>query len=259
VPSGYELTVVGLGLFAIGGVGDGIWHTVFGIETSLDALLSPTHLLMLVGMSMAGAAPIRAAWRNSETSTHSGQTLARFLAPTMSLAILCTGFAFFFLYANGFNNWGMQVAYRPIDVEVPAALAVLSTLTSTVILVGALLFLLRRWDPPFGTFTIVFGVVGLFMAGLDAFEFWWQVIAPFVGGLTADVVMEISSSRSRRRRAATAGVAVPLVMWSVSTLAIHLAWGVSWPPELWIGQIVLAMMAGYGLSLLSHPADSHRI
>jgi hypothetical protein len=33
----------GLGIFAMGGVGHGIWHTDFGIETSIYALLSPTH------------------------------------------------------------------------------------------------------------------------------------------------------------------------------------------------------------------------
>ena len=90
------------------------------------------------------------------------------------------------------------------------------------------------------------------MAGLDAFELWWQVVAVVVGGLTADVVIG-GTGPDRQRAIRWIGFAVPLVMWTVSTLVIHLAWTIRWPPELWMGQIVLAVMAGVGLSLIAAP------
>ena len=34
--------------FAVGMVGDFAWHQVFGIEVAIDALLSPTHLVLFV-------------------------------------------------------------------------------------------------------------------------------------------------------------------------------------------------------------------
>ena len=49
VPVGYRSGIIGVGIFALGGVGDLIWHSVFGIEVSLDALLSPTHLAVADG------------------------------------------------------------------------------------------------------------------------------------------------------------------------------------------------------------------
>ena len=251
IPPGYELSVVGLGLFAVGGVGDAIWHTIFGVESSIDALLSPTHLLMLVGGTMAASAPVRAAWRDPSESD--SPTLGRFLAPTASTAAVASAFAFFFLYANGFNNWPMQYEYIPFESEVLAAYGVLATQASTVILVGSVLLLLRRWNPPFGAFLIIYGVIGFFMAGLDGFTNPWQVLAPAAGGLTADVVLLRAAGRSRRWRAAAAGLAVPLVMWTVSTIAHQVAWGILWPPELWAGQIVLAMLVGYMLSLVAFP------
>ncbi len=45
LPAGYGLSLIGGILFAIGGLGDLIWHTLFGIEQNVEALFSPTHLL----------------------------------------------------------------------------------------------------------------------------------------------------------------------------------------------------------------------
>ncbi len=256
IPSGYRLAAVGLGVFALGGIGDGIWHTVFGIETSIDALLSPTHLVMLTGILLTVTAPVRAYWRIPGAEIAS--SFLSFFPVAAAAGLVATAAAFFFMYANGLANWQMTRPYVPYNDDMVAAYGVLSTLVMTVILIGPVFFLLRRWSTPLGTFTFVFLLAGLGLAALDAFEFWWQIIAPLAGGLTADLVV----SRSRagggtghdRRTIWSIVVAVPLVMWSVSTLVIHLAWTVRWPPELWLGQIVLAIMVASGLALLASPA-----
>ncbi len=255
IPPGYELSVVGLGVFALGGIGDAIWHTIFGVESSIDALLSPTHLLMLVGGTMAASAPIRAAWRDPSEPT--SPAFGQFVAPTVSTAVVASAFAFFFLYANGFNNWPMQYEYVPFESEVLAAYGVLATQVSTVIMIGAVLILLRRWDPPFGTFSVVFGTIGLFMAGLDGFAHGWQVVAPLAGGIVADVILRATPGRNRRWRAAAIGLITPLMTWTVATIALQVAWGILWPPELWAGQIILAMLVGYMLSLLVFPPPTY--
>jgi len=250
IPSGYELAVVGLGMFAVGGVGDGIWHTIFGIETSIDALLSPTHLLMLSGILLSVTAPIRAYWRTPGSAVATG--FRSFLPVTLSTALVTTALAFFFMYANGLTNWPMSRNYVPYVNELEATHGVLSTVVTTVIVLGPMLFLLRRWRPPLGTFAVVGAVHGLAMAGLDAFTLWWQVAAVVACGLAADVLTQ-RKDIDRRSTIRRIGVVVPLVLWTVSTLVVHLAWTVRWPPELWIGQIVLAVMIGVALSLLAAP------
>ncbi len=262
IPSGYELAVIGLAMFAIGGVGDGFWHTIFGVETGIDALLSPTHLVLLVGMLGGATAPIRSAWRDVANPV-TGNTPGSFLTVTLATAVATTGVAFFFLYANGFSNWQTQFAYTPNEDDVLAASGILSTLATTIILLGPTMLLLRRWQPPFGTFSLIFGIVGTFMAGLDAFEYWWQILGPLAGGVAADLIVTARAANSGpgqsdifdalRRKAQLVGLLVPLVMWSVSTTVIHLAWTIRWPPELWIGQIIMAMLAGLALALISHP------
>ncbi|HRQ41603.1 MAG TPA: hypothetical protein PLD25_27095 [Chloroflexota bacterium] len=63
VPVGYGWSLVGILLFLAGGAGDILWHGIFGIEESVEALLSPTHLLLAAGAVLAVTGPLRAAWR----------------------------------------------------------------------------------------------------------------------------------------------------------------------------------------------------
>ena len=94
-PPGYVPGWSGSSYLPQAGFGDAIWHTVFGVETSLDALLSPTHLLLFVGLLMIVSAPLWAAW--ADPTTGPGH---RELAPAVaSLGLTTTLVAFFFEYA----------------------------------------------------------------------------------------------------------------------------------------------------------------
>jgi hypothetical protein len=61
LPNGYLLSLVGVALFLLGGTLDFLWHTLFGIEVSLEALLSPTHLLLAMSGVLVISGPMRAA------------------------------------------------------------------------------------------------------------------------------------------------------------------------------------------------------
>src|SRR5581483_1415302 len=61
IPAGYELSLLGVVLFFFGGIGDMVWHIVFGIEKSVDAALSPTHIAVVIAGTMILSGPFRAA------------------------------------------------------------------------------------------------------------------------------------------------------------------------------------------------------
>src|ERR1700736_4768713 len=67
LPTGYGLSLVGCALFGIGGVIDMFWHLRFGIEVSLQALVSPPHLLLMLALGLIVTGPLRAAWRRPGT------------------------------------------------------------------------------------------------------------------------------------------------------------------------------------------------
>src|SRR5262245_6854771 len=48
MPPGYELSLLGVILFIFSGLGDMLWHLAFGIEKSIDAALSPTHIAIVI-------------------------------------------------------------------------------------------------------------------------------------------------------------------------------------------------------------------
>ena len=186
---GYGGAVAGVIVFGIGGVGDWLWHTIFGIEVSIDALLSPTHLVLLTGMLLIFSGPLRSAWADPVEPEGLRSFLAPLLAATLSASLL----TFFFMYASGLNTDMPGMLYFPeTDFNWEwVALGVISILWTTLLLVGPMVFLMRRWTPPFGSFTLMFGVVGVLMASIFAFEAPLDIVPPLVAGLAADVIVRI--------------------------------------------------------------------
>jgi Tol biopolymer transport system component len=90
LPDGFGLSLVGVLIFGLGGLADMVWHTLFGVEASTAALLSPTHLLLAVGGSLLVCGPLRAAWRRFELSDSrwSGNWVAVLVSATGLLSML---------------------------------------------------------------------------------------------------------------------------------------------------------------------------
>jgi hypothetical protein len=109
IPAGYGTSFAGVLVFAAGGLGDMVWHTVFGIEVSIDALLSPTHLMLLVGALLILSGPLRSAWLHADPGPGSGRRFPALLALTMGAGQL----GFFFQYMDGTSVRLMQTHYFP--------------------------------------------------------------------------------------------------------------------------------------------------
>jgi len=248
IPVGYSTAVAGVLVFAAGGIGDMFWHMIFGIEVSVDALLSPTHLMLLVGALLILSGPIRS--RASDTSYHPGR-LVDFWPPLIAFTCVAAELGFFFQYIDGFSIRFMQVLYVPGSEEgfFEVATGISGILISTLIVMGTLLLMMRRWRLPFGTGLVMFGVVGLLMEMLEGFDFPEEVIAPLVGGLTIDLLLLVRPRLSIRLFA----FMVPVVMWSVRFVVFEQFADINWPVPVWTGIIVFSGLAGVGLSLLAFP------
>ncbi len=263
-PVGHSLTLVGMIVFAIGGTSDMVWHAVFGVEVSLAALLSPTHLLMLIGALLVMTGPFRAGWADGRQQAPS---LREFL-PTIGSLILVTALVAFFLqYATPFrrDNYGTWVtAYTDLVTRFAGAgasyresiqiVGLLSLLVTNLIYIGALLFVLRRWRPPFGSATLLFCSVTALVGGIDGFDRIGPLLAALPAGLIGDLLIRRLNPSPERRVAAYAVAAITsLSLWAAFFVAYQLVYGIGWTPELWAGALVMAMMSATALSLLAFP------
>ena len=263
-PVGHSLVLVGVIVFAIGGMSDLVWHTVLGVEVSLAALLSPTHLLMLTGALLVMTGPFRAGWADGRLQAPS---LREFFPTLLSLILTSALVAFFFQYATPFrrDNYGTWVsAYTGLATRFAGAgasfteaiqiVGLLSLLVTNLIYIGALLFVLRRWRPPFGTATLLFGSVTALVGSIDGFHRMLPLLAALPAGLVADVVIRRLAPSPRRPLGAHAVAAsTSLTLWLGFFGAYQLAYGIGWTPELWAGALVMATMSATGLSLLVFP------
>lgn len=87
LPPGYGLSLIGAGLFLAAGLGDLVWHVAFGIEENIDALLSPTHLVLAASGFLMVFGPVRSAWSKGPPASFP-RWLPWVTALTMGLAIL---------------------------------------------------------------------------------------------------------------------------------------------------------------------------
>lgn len=239
-----RLMVVGLIVFGAGAVGDFVWHEIFGIEVDLETLLSPTHLALMVGGMLMVTGPIRMAWRRTEET----QPSVRSFFPILVCITLATALASFFLmYVSAFNNphWSAFSSARSNEGQQVSGIATI--LVTNALLIGAMLLVVRRWRPPFGSLTFLFSVVALMTNGLQGFESASLVVAAVIAGATADVLVRRNTS------VRLLSVVVPIVLWASWYAVFHAVWGLRWPVDLWSGTIILAAMTGIGLSLLASP------
>ena len=260
IPRGYGLGFVGLVVFGAGGIGDAIWHVLLGIEVGIDALLSPTHLLLLIGGIFVLTSPLRASWARPGESPNMAAFLPALLSVTLTTALL----AFFFAYAWGGLDLmpATAVPAAALDEQAPGhaqaesviAAAILARLLTTALLIGPLLLLIRRWQTPVGTATILFTTVSALLSVLSEEASRALLVAPVLAGVVADLTI----ARLGRRIATrwwpyVVAAATALVLWSVHFAAMAATHGLGWSPELWGGAIVLAVLSASGLALLAFP------
>ena len=255
MPRGHGLSLAALAVFAVGATGDLVWHEVLGIELGIEALLSPTHLLLMASGIVALSAPIRAAWLEPEVAP----TLRKFMPVALSTALLTSLVAFFLSFFSPFSNDaggtrfdrfpGQQHTHPSSEVpELQQPLGVGSILLMSVVLAGAIALLVRRWRTPAGTFTILFGLVVLLFAGTDEFAQPLVVLAGLAAGITADAM-----ARRGVPAALVCGAGIAVLWLGYFALYALDEGSVAWSAEVWAGSVFLGALLATAVGLLVTP------
>ena len=158
LPRGYGWGWVGVAVFLAGGLADMAWHLAFGIEAGIDALVSPTHLVLLGGGLLLIVSPLRA-------QRGLGGTWA--WPSVLSTAAATALIGFFLSYVSVFTDPGAREALTTIPEgapghragELPAVAGLAGYLVTTVLIVAPAFSLTRRGRVPVGTLAVVVAAV----------------------------------------------------------------------------------------------------
>lgn len=168
-PDGYTPALAGVVLFLVGGLGDSVWHTLFGIEQDVDALLSPSHLVLGIGAALIVSRPLVSAWSRDRRVPQTDQPALSWPS-VVSLGLVVSTAAFFMAFANPLSlpmavgdrmtqlaNFGVERSELAAG-EFPLlgqALGIASVIVLAAILTPALLVAVLRWRLPIGVLTLL--------------------------------------------------------------------------------------------------------
>jgi hypothetical protein len=258
-PAGGWLTGFGMAVFVAGALGDFGWHAAFGVEADIAALLSPTHQLLMTGGVLMVTGPFRAAWAVGGPRTPAVRDVWPALASLgLAIAVIC----FFLMYLSPFRAQNTEQP-TPIGpgfdflLEQAQIHLIAAVLVTTLLFVGGLFLVLRRWHPPFGTFTVMFGAIAIAMSGLDTFERLPLGLCGLAGGAVADaLVTRLRPGPDAVRSARVVAGVVPVALWLPYFVVFKVAYDLPWDVHMWTGTVYLSAMAGLALSALAYPPGS---
>jgi adenylate kinase family enzyme len=250
IPAGYEATVAGVFVFGLGGAFDMAWHTAFGIELGGDALLSPSHLVLGLGIALIVIGPLLAAWRRGS----SGGLVAQ-LPAVLSLTALLSLFTFFSLFAGPYSA---VIGTGPKPSEATLVRSLLGMYLFSALVVGLALVALRRGTLPAGSLTVLLGLNGAVMilmrghAPLEV-QLTFMLVAIAAGAIGDVLLWRLRPTDSRPLQLHIFAFALPVVYFALYLGVVVLRVGSGWTVHELTGMVTLCGVVGLLLSFVAAP------
>lgn len=251
LPPGYNLSLLGVLVFWLGGVGDLAWHTWFGIEKDVEALFSPTHLMLAGGSWLITGGPFRAAWQRPDALP---LTYVQRLPSWVSLTCMLSIMTFIMQVAHPIAApWGSGLKQTAPGLR--QIVGIVSALWDTGLMLGFLLLPMRRWLLPRGTMTLVLGLNAVAMGFLlpGPYPFGLVAVRCLAALLLDSLYARLQPSTQRPHAWRLFACLVPLILTTAHFGAIALGGGLWWSVHLWMGTIVLTSVVGLLCSYLVLP------
>ncbi|MEM9950113.1 MAG: hypothetical protein AAF846_00825 [Chloroflexota bacterium] len=268
LPQGYRLSLIGAGIFILGGVGDAIWHELFGFEENIEILISPTHIVLFAAYIMILFGNIYARWSRPQVLRGWSQLwdVAFLWLAVFSVMTFVTQYAHY-LHALEYLTGDF---INPRNIWIYNEFGATSFLLTSIIVTSVWLIMARRWQLPFGILTFLIGSNTFLMAGMvindyGDFNSEWAGIVTLmavgaVGTLIADaVVYYLKPSPHRLKHMYLSAFLMPTIVTLGFILSVNtfgqLAFGddLWWSTHLIIGLPVSAGSLGLFLALMMYP------
>lgn len=262
VPRPYRLALLGIPIFVAAGIGDMLWHRFFGIEEGVDALLSPTHQILGLGIFLVASGPIRSALARRNASTPAQQ-----LPLILGLAtwLILTHFGTAYGFDPGAGRTDAPPPIVPFTRDYLTALSigyykiasgVMSIILESLLIAGFALWLVSRVRPAPGMLTALLLIGNIPAAAAFTNQtplLVVTVVQSLIAGIVADLLVarhDPEPSPAKRVAFRTFAVAVPMTYTGVYLLATFCADGIWWDWNVALGSWIWSGVCGFALSLL---------
>lgn len=283
IPVGYGTSIIGLVLLTVAGPWDLLWHERYGFEVGIEAVYSPPHLTLFFAGLLVATTGIRSMWAKQQLVLDVKQSVPVLLSLTLlfGMASVITMYLSAFVtnvsMTSDFmadlelfndNNSNQQLSLNDGltgygDDAWPyyyfsGGHGVATLIVTTVVLIGPVLQLLRRWRFPLGAFTVTFGAFGLLVNVMTEYRDIVLIIPLLVTGAAIDLLQRpLSSPRADGRLSLGATRALgPLssaLLWGSYFIVVDLDKGIGWSPTMWVGALMVGVMTGFGVAFLIAP------
>lgn len=285
LPAGYDAALAGVFLIVAGGALELAWPASFrGYpadilgSAALTVVFSPARLAEILGLALVVTAPLRGGWRRADASSPGRWT--ELLPPLLSLTFLLSVLTYVTQFAHPFvdpwaalSYWRRSLQqYRYGQFIFGESLGVLSILLQTVLLMGVILPVVRRWRLRPGSLTLVFTLNAFLVAFLQGYYAF--ILVAIAAGVIADVLLkQMNPPRVKPLEFHLFAFAVPAAYYLIYFLVlarlagIAASWGtisrvvepqpvegIGWHLQLWTGTVLAAGLVGWLLSLLVLPS-----
>jgi hypothetical protein len=232
LPAGYGLSLVGCAFFVLGGIGDMLWHTFFGVERALAAVLSPTHLWLIVTGGLIITGTVRAARAGADGR-----------APVIAVLGAAVVFLYLGVTTEAAQPYLDRVAARTYQGVMPYDQAIqiglFGVMLQSALLVGLVLKVRERFELPFGSLTVIVGLQALLIVSA-ASTIDFMVLVAVLGGLAGDLWLLVL-----RDRPGAFAFALPATLYAIYIGSLLLVYGTWWEVHAVTGIIVVAGLTGW--------------
>lgn len=254
LPREYLFSLCGVFIFLLGGAGDFLWHTIFGIENGIDALLSPTHLILALGAAIMGSGPLHAIWYR-EAQPKGVHKYAVVLSMTFMFMVL----TFMVQFLNPFKTPWPALSQQTADPFYGLALGAGSIIVFTVLFTGLVLASLKYFKFPPGAFTLflLLEATGTtLMAGAN----YYLIGAAVAGGVLIDIAYAFFAPGHGKPTAIRSfAMSAACIFAAVYMITVAATQGTWWSIHFLAGSVVIAgIAAGLLTYLIVPPGDYGR-
>ncbi|MCG8353234.1 MAG: hypothetical protein MI924_36165 [Chloroflexales bacterium] len=252
LPIGYGLSFAGVILFGIFGVLDLTGHALFGFETGMEAILSPSHNLGFLSLFVVALGPARAVF-----ARHSrGQTLPMREMPLVVIAAvtLISPLTFAMLGFTPLSDMPRAVQEMRGSAEGSAkALELGGIFVQTLVIMSMLLWFVSRVRLPKGAMTLLFAVYGLLLSVISVYPLAFVVTA--LAGISVEIVYHLTQpALDNPLRFRLFGLFAPMAIWA-TYYAFYgftgIGGGIWFTNYIWSGAIVQSGLFGFVLAFFA--------